>query len=156
MSILSLLRLLLLASLASSASAASPGAVTAALEPHLGQLTYVDFWASWCTPCAQSFPWLNELQARYAAQGLRVVGVGLDTEPAKGDRFLLRHPARFAIVRDPAGRLAEHFGVAGMPYSVLLDADGRVIHRHVGFKSAQISEYERAIQAALATPLPHP
>lgn len=156
MRIPSLPRVLLIASLAVPASAATPDPVMAALEPHRGQVTYVDFWASWCTPCAQSFPWLNELQARYAVQGLRVVGVGLDAEPAKGDRFLLRNPVRFAIVRDPAGRLAEHFGVAGMPYSVLLDADGRVIHRHVGFKSAQIAEYERAIQAALATPLPHP
>lgn len=128
---------------------AAPDAADA-LEPHRGTVTYVDFWASWCAPCAESFPWLNQMQARYGAQGLRIVGVGLDNAPVKGDRFLKMHPPGFAIVRDPEGRLAERYGVEGMPYSVLLDAQGRVIHRHVGFRADARAQYEHAIQAALA------
>lgn len=120
------------------------------LQAHRGALTYVDFWASWCTPCAESFPWLNAMHAKYAAQGLRVVGVGVDTQAAKAERFLQVHPAQFAIVRDPEGQLAEQFAVEGMPYSVLLDAEGKVIHRHAGFRAEDAAQYESAIQAALA------
>lgn len=115
-----------------------------------GTVTYVDFWAGWCAPCAESFPWLNRMQAKYGAQGLRVVGVGLDAETSKGDRFLKAHPPAFAIVRDPVGALAERYGVEGMPYSLLLDEQGRVIHRHVGYRSDETADYEKAIQAALA------
>lgn len=120
------------------------------LRPHRGAVTYVDFWASWCTPCAQSFPWLNAMQAKYGPRGLRVVGVGVDTDASKHDRFLQRHPAQFAIVRDPQGAVAEHYGVQGMPYSLLLDANGKVLHRHVGYRVDEANEYEQAIAAALA------
>jgi thiol-disulfide isomerase/thioredoxin len=143
-----LLAFLLTLCLAATARAASDA--TDLLEPYRGSVTYVDFWASWCAPCAESFPWLNTMQARYAQQGLRVVGVGVDTTAAKGDRFLKAHPAQFSLLRDPEGKLAEHFNAEGMPYSVLLDADGRVIHRHTGFRADETGEYEQAIQAALA------
>lgn len=132
--------------LASIASAAPP---PEALRPPAGGVTYVDFWASWCTPCAAAFPWLNEMQARYGHQGLRIVGVGVDAEPAKGDRFLEAHPAQFATTRDPQGQLAERYGVEGMPYAVLIDAQGRVLHRHTGFHPNDTASYERAIQQAL-------
>ncbi len=131
------------------AASAAPDA-SEMLKPYRGGVTYVDFWASWCTPCAESFPWLNTMHTRYAQQGLRIVGVGVDTTAAKGDRFLKAHPAQFSILRDPEGRLAEHFKAEGMPYSVLLDAEGRVIHRHTGYRAGEAAEYEKAIQAALA------
>lgn len=137
---------LLLTSAASLAMAAEPE-LPAAKD---GEITYVDFWASWCTPCAQSFPWLNQLQTKYGARGLRVIGVGVDTDEKKAARFLTAHPAQFTIVHDPAGRLAERFEVQGMPYSLILDADETVLHRHVGFEPGRIAEYEKSIEAALA------
>lgn len=131
---------------ATAASAVDP---SARLDPYRGHVTYVDFWASWCGPCAQSIPWLNGVQKRYAARGLRVVGIGLDEKTVNGDRFLGAHPADFSIVRDPAGALAEFYGVEGMPYSLLLDEQGRVIHRHTGFREGEIADYEKAIDQAL-------
>lgn len=130
----------------SSACAADP---TDVLGPLRGRVTYVDFWASWCAPCAQSFPWLNQMKARYESRGLRIVGVGLDADTRKGDRFLAVHPATFATLQDPEGKLAEHFGVEGMPYAVLIDQQGRVIHRHTGFRDDSADDYERTIREAL-------
>lgn len=141
---------------ASSASATPPVAGTPSLEAFAGHVTYVDFWASWCTPCAQSFPWLNTIQSRYGDRGLKVVGIGLDEDPTKGDRFLALHPASFATLRDPKGTLAERYGVAGMPYAVLLDEKGRVLHRHTGFRPEATEDYERAIEDALDSTGPHP
>ena len=118
------------------------------LAAYEGKLVYLDFWASWCGPCAQSFPWLNRMRDKYAAD-LVVVGVNVDTDAKAADAFLARHPARFDIVRDPAGTLPEHFRIEGMPSSVLLAPDGRVLHRHSGFRAGDTDEYEAAIRAAL-------
>jgi cytochrome c biogenesis protein CcmG, thiol:disulfide interchange protein DsbE len=142
---------LLLGSLAASGAALAADAA-AALEALRGRVTYVDFWASWCTPCAQSFPWLNRMQDKFADKGLRIVGVGLDEQLSRAQRFLQAHPANFSIIQDPDGLLAERFGVEGMPYAVLLDAEGRILHRHVGFRPAQQADYESVIESALAQP----
>lgn len=136
--------------LASAASGASPTGAPEALKAYRGFVTYVDFWASWCAPCAESFPWLNAMHAKYAKQGLRIVGVGLDSQAIKSERFLKAHPAQFPILADPEGKLAEHFAVEGMPYAVILDADGKVLHRHSGYRAADATEYEQAIKTALS------
>lgn len=113
------------------------------------RLTYVDFWASWCGPCRQSFPFMNELQARYGAQGLRVVAVNLDSQGADARRFLSQVPAQFEVLLDPAGESARQFAVRGMPSSALLGADGRVLQWHQGFKPEDRSAIEQAIRSAL-------
>lgn len=142
------MRLIAAAFLALFAAAAPAADLPAPLAPWAGKVVYVDFWASWCGPCAESFPWLNQLQAKYP--GLAVVGVNLDAEPAAADAFLKKHPAAFAIVRDPQGALPERYRVDGMPSSVILGPDGRVLHQHSGFRKSQIPQYEAAIRAALA------
>src|SRR5262249_22645785 len=64
-----------------------PGAdASVRLRDLRGKVVYVDFWASWCGPCKQSFPWLNEMQARYRAQGLEVVGINVDTRRPDADK----------------------------------------------------------------------
>lgn len=127
------------------ASAAPPPA----LEPVEGQVVWVDFWASWCVPCRRSFPWLNEMQRKYGAAGLQIIGVNLDKERALADAFLAEIPAEFALRFDPAGALAKQFGVQAMPSSFLIDRDGNVLATHFGFKTAETADYEQAIEAAL-------
>src|SRR5690349_18377978 len=143
-----LIAAVLLALAALSARAADP--LPPALSPYAGKVVYLDFWASWCGPCAQSFPWLNQMQDKYG-KDLTIVGVNVDTEAGAADKFLKRHPARFDIVRDPKGTLPELYKIQGMPSSLLIDASGRVIHQHSGFRTADVAEYEAAIKAALAT-----
>jgi thiol-disulfide isomerase/thioredoxin len=114
-----------------------------------GKLIWVDFWASWCAPCRRSFPWLNQMQARYAAQGLQVIGVNLDEQRGAADAFLKEVPARFTLKFDPAGKLALKFNVQAMPSSFLLDASGNVLASHAGFKLAESAAYESDIKKAL-------
>ena len=65
-----------------------------------GELVYLDFWASWCGPCKQSFPWMNAMHARYSAQGLRVFAINVDQKPADAARFYRRwKPARCRVRR---------------------------------------------------------
>lgn len=114
-----------------------------------GKLVYVDFWASWCGPCRQSFPWLNEMQAKYGARGFQVVGVNLDARNEDARKFLAENPARFQVAFDPAGTTPRAYGIKGMPSSVLLGPDGKVVLQHAGFKEADRAELEKAIVAGL-------
>lgn len=135
-----------LLSIASVARAAPP----AALEPVEGRVVWVDFWASWCVPCRRSFPWLNVMQHKYSAEGLQIIAVNLDKERSLADAFLAEVPAQFSLRFDPAGDLAKQFAVQAMPSSFLLDADGNVLERHFGFRTADTADYERGIREALA------
>jgi len=118
-----------------------------------GQLVYVDFWASWCVPCRRSFPWMNELHARYAERGLHIVAINLDQDREAAAAFLAATEPRFTIAWDPAGDSAERFGVIGMPSSWLIDADGRIVDNHVGFRARDREALEARIVAALPPPL---
>lgn len=120
------------------------------LEAYRGQIVWVDFWASWCTPCRRSFPWLNEIMTKYADRGLVVVGVNVDAERALADQFLREVPARFPIVYDPDGTLAMQYEVLGMPSSFLIGRDGEVISSHIGFRREERGNYEASIVEALS------
>src|SRR5689334_21183120 len=58
------------------------------LSPLRGRVVYLDFWASWCAPCRQSFPWMESMQQTYAAQGLSVLAINVDHDRADAERFL--------------------------------------------------------------------
>jgi thiol-disulfide isomerase/thioredoxin len=122
----------------------------AELAPIKGKVVWVDFWASWCAPCRRSFPWLNSMQRKYGGRGLQIIAVNVDKDRKLADQFLDETPADFALRYDPAGKLAEHFKVEAMPSSFLLDASGKMIASHVGFRLAKTADYERDIEDALA------
>jgi cytochrome c biogenesis protein CcmG/thiol:disulfide interchange protein DsbE len=114
-----------------------------------GKLVYLDFWASWCGPCKKSFPWMNEMQKKYGAQGLQVVAVNLDAKRADALAFLSSQPAAFTIGFDSAAGVARSYGVKGMPSSVLIGPDGHVIALHEGFNDSDKAELESRISANL-------
>jgi peroxiredoxin len=115
-----------------------------------GKVVYVDFWASWCAPCKQSFPWMNEMQAKYGARGLQIVGVTVDRKREDAEKFLSSTPAKFMVAFDTTGKVAEAYRPKGMPTSYLIGPDGVVRAVHVGFKDADKAALEREIEAALA------
>ncbi|MEY2685826.1 MAG: hypothetical protein RL375_24 [Pseudomonadota bacterium] len=119
-----------------------------------GKLVYLDFWASWCGPCRHSFPWMNEMQTRYGTRGLQVLAVNLDARREDADRFLADVPARFPIAFDARGDTAKLYAIKGMPSSVLIGPDGRVLAQHSGFRDAHRAELEASILAALPTKSP--
>jgi thiol-disulfide isomerase/thioredoxin len=114
-----------------------------------GKYVYVDFWASWCGPCRQSFPWLNEMQAKYGAQGLTVVGINVDTKREDALAFLKEVPANFRLAFDPSGTSPKAYKIKGMPSSILVGPDGKVIFHHAGFRPENRAELEEKIRKAL-------
>jgi cytochrome c biogenesis protein CcmG, thiol:disulfide interchange protein DsbE len=119
------------------------------LSDYKGKAVYLDFWASWCGPCKQSFPWMNEMQAKYAAQGFAVVGINVDAKQADATSFLQQTPAKFDVAFDAKGTAPRSYGIKGMPSSVLIGADGKVLAVHAGFKDEERTALEDAIKAAL-------
>ena len=119
------------------------------LSDYRGKVIVVDFWASWCVPCRRSFPWLNAMNDKYANDGLVIVGVNLDQDPASAAEFLQEYPARFQIRYDASGTLAREFNVQAMPSSFVIDRDGEIVAHHLGFKVRRQDDYEAAIVAAL-------
>jgi peroxiredoxin len=121
------------------------------LSQYRGKVVLMDFWASWCAPCRQSFPWLNAMQSRYADRGLVVIGVNVDSTQAEAAKFLRDVPASFHIVYDPQGSLASQYDVPGMPSSFLIGRDGTIVARHVGFRDAARAEREDELLKLLAS-----
>lgn len=128
----------------------STGAADLNLSAYRGKVVYVDFWASWCGPCKQSFPWLDRLAREYASQNFVVIGVNVDKDREHAERFLSDTPADFSIVYDPNGELATAYKVAGMPGGVLIDRAGHVRFQHAGFSEKQKGIYEEQVQSLLA------
>ena len=143
-------------SAASVAAAGAPPPQAAPRWPLLdalhGKVVLVDFWASWCGPCLQSFPWMNDLHARHGGDGLVIVAVNLDQERGLADAFLKKIPPQFRVEYDAAGSLAQQFGVEAMPTSFLIDRAGRVRVRHAGFREKHREDREQQIVQLLKEP----
>lgn len=124
---------------------AVPGFTAADLAK--GEVTVVNFWASWCGPCVQEHPLLVDLAKE---PGLKLVGVNYKDEPENGRRFLGRYGNPFAALGvDPKGRGAIEWGVYGMPETFVVDGQGRIAYKHVGPLTAQ-SIAEKVLPAVRA------
>ncbi|MBD3669985.1 MAG: TlpA family protein disulfide reductase, partial [Gammaproteobacteria bacterium] len=84
------------------------------LSSYRGKVVYLDFWASWCAPCRESFPWMREMQSRYYKQGLRVIAINLDKDPDQVREFLREYKVNFPIALDPKGSVATNSGLRAM------------------------------------------
>ena len=105
------------------------------LADHRGHRVLLNFWASWCGPCLDELPALDRAQAKFGDQGPIVLGIAMD-EPVRVRAFLADHPLHFPILlgrmEPPSTSLLWGDGGEVLPYSVLVDADGRVIATHRG------------------------
>jgi len=119
------------------------------LDKLRGSVVYVDFWASWCSPCKRSFPWMNEMTRKYGPKGLTIVAINVDKKREDAEKFLRLAPAEFTVVYDPAGKVPAAWQVRAMPSSYLVDASGKVVLVESGFKDERKDEVEERIRAAL-------
>lgn len=114
-----------------------------------GKVVYVDFWASWCTPCLKSFPWMAQMHVEHADDGLVILAINLDRDSTAADRFLDKHPVPFRVVRDPEGELAGAFDVQAMPTAFVFDREGKLAFRHEGFRDSESGETQEKVSALL-------
>jgi peroxiredoxin len=93
-----------------------------------GKVLILNFWATWCAPCVQEIPSLNEFQKEFAKDGVVVVAVSIDKNPQKYRNFLDHVRVSFGTARDPAANLSAEYGTFQIPESYIIK-DGRVMRK---------------------------
>ncbi len=126
------------------------------MNQYRGKVLFVDFWASWCTSCMKSFPFLNSLDSELRDDGLQIVGINLDEDRESAKEFLVRRPANFTLAADATGQCPRDFGVVAMPSSFIVDREGRIRHVLVGFRAGETGEIRRMVEELLAEESPAP
>ncbi len=113
---------------------------TIRLADYAGKVTLVNFWASWCDPCRAEFPHMAELYREFERKDFEIAGISDDVDRGKLLGFVREFRPPFPILVG-AGHMKQLYHYRGLPYSVLLDARGRVIERIFGFGGA--AEFQR-------------
>ncbi|EWH05592.1 thiol:disulfide interchange protein DsbE [Pseudoalteromonas lipolytica SCSIO 04301] len=135
---------------ASTTVSPSQQQLAALLSQNKGKVVLLDFWASWCSPCRRSFPWLIEMQNTYREQGLTVIAVNIDVERADAEKFLTDFAVNFNIIYDPDAVIGRQYQLKGMPSSFLIDKEGIVRYQHTGFVIDKLDQYEQHIKTLIA------
>jgi peroxiredoxin len=121
------------------------------LDSYRGRVLFVNFWATWCTPCREEAPALQRLHARLQADGFAVLGVSIDEPDAeeKVRSFVQQLGLTFPILLDADQRVYRAYQAYGVPETFLVDRGGRVVERFIGPKNWDDPRYERAIRHLL-------
>lgn len=122
-----------------------------ALGQMRGKPVLLNVWATWCHPCRQEIPALEQLHQAYGPRGLQVIGVSIDQgDQEQGIReFMQEFGASYPVWLDPDGEVATVFSTVGVPNTFLIGPDGQVLWKHVGPVKADDAELRRLIEASL-------
>jgi peroxiredoxin len=143
-----------IASLVGASNSAAPGFTlpsragdTVSLDKLKGQVVMLNFWASWCGPCRQEMPLLEQMSKRYSSLGFTLVGVNVDTDSKDAEAWLAKTPVSFPILFDRESKVSKLYSVQAMPSTIFIDRKGNVRAMHRGYKPGDESEYLNQIRA---------
>ena len=122
------------------------------LADYHGQVVLLDFWATWCVPCAQSLPHYNELQRELGKDGFVVLAVSIDEERKGVAEHLTKLAPDVTLLYDTEHKAAKTLDLPGMPTSFLIGRNGKPVKRFVGFRKKETKVLREAIEVALAPP----
>ena len=113
-----------------------------------GQPVVVNFWGTWCAPCKVEIPWLVELDQTYSSQGLKVVGIAMESgSPEEISKFAQEHGMKYRVVLGDSGTANEYGGVRFMPQSFFIGKDGRIAKETTGLTDKK--DLEEGMKALL-------
>jgi cytochrome c biogenesis protein CcmG/thiol:disulfide interchange protein DsbE len=104
----------------------------ARLSDFRGKVVLVNFWASWCPPCVDEAPGLNQLQQRIALKGGTILGISEDADQSAVDAFLKTYNVNFPTFRDPSTKIKLSYGTTLIPDTYVIRRDGRFDRKLVG------------------------
>jgi peroxiredoxin len=117
-----------------------------ALSQYKGQVIMVNFWATWCGPCQQEMPLLDQMYKKYKPAGFTLIGVNVDKESPAVKELLARKPVSFPVLLDPANQVSKAYHVDEMPSSVIIDRKGEIRYIHRGYRPGDENEYQDRIR----------
>jgi len=107
-----------------------------------GHVTILNFWATWCPPCRSEVPALQAAYQQYQSRGVALIGIDLKEDAATIQQFVAPYGVTYPIVRDENGGVSAQYQVAGIPTTIIIDANGVIRARHIGpITEAQLAEY---------------
>ena len=116
-----------------------------------GKPVLLNVWATWCLPCKEEIPYLEQLHGKHAGQGLQIIGVSIDArgDESKIDEFAREFGMTYPIWRDPEERVNARFLAIGVPSTYLIDRDGILRWKHLGTLRASSPGFAEALDAVL-------
>ncbi len=113
-----------------------------------GKVLVLNFWASWCVPCVEEIPSLNEMQKRFASSGLVVVAVSIDKNQQRYRAFLDRIHVAFQTSWDPKAGLSSRYGTFQIPESYIIK-NGRVMRKYANAEDWLSDDMTRYLRSLL-------
>lgn len=119
------------------------------LSEYRGDVVMINFWATWCGPCRQEMPLLDELYARYERVGFNLLGVNIDDDSSRAMRMVEELGVRFPVLFDERKEVSKLYNVEAMPATILVDRAGNIRFVHHGYKPGDEEKYLDLIRALL-------
>jgi peroxiredoxin len=119
------------------------------LSEYRGDVVMVNFWATWCGPCRQEMPLLDELYSRYERVGFSLLGVNIDDDSRKAMNMVSELGVSFPVLFDARKEVSKLYKVEAMPVTVLIDREGTVRYVHHGYKPGYEDKYLDQIRSLL-------
>lgn len=119
------------------------------LSEYRGDVVMINFWATWCGPCRQEMPLLDELYARYSRVGFSLLGVNIDDDSRRAMQMVEELGVRFPILFDERKEVSKLYKVDAMPVTILLDREGNIRYVHHGYQPGVEDKYLDQIRSLL-------
>ena len=119
------------------------------LSEYRGDVVMINFWATWCGPCRQEMPLLDELYTRYQRVGFNLLGVNIDDDSRRAMKMIDELGVNFPVLFDARKEVSKLYEVEAMPVTVLVDREGTVRHVHHGYKPGYEEKYLDQIRSLL-------
>jgi peroxiredoxin len=119
------------------------------LSEFRGDVVMVNFWATWCGPCRQEMPLLDELYSRYQRVGFNLLGVNIDDDSRRAMQMVEELGVNFPVLFDARKEVSKLYEVEAMPVTVIIDRQGTVRYVHHGYKPGYEDKYLDQIRSLL-------
>jgi peroxiredoxin len=116
------------------------------LSEYRGDVVMINFWASWCAPCRQEMPLLEDLYEKYSDLGFTLLGVNVEEDSSKADELLKDVRVSFPILFDNKNEVTKMYNVVAMPTTVIVDRDGNMRYLHRGYLPGYEEEYKKQVK----------
>lgn len=116
-----------------------------------GKVVMIEYWATWCPPCRESIPEMEELYKKYKDKGFVILGISMDKGKdihAEISSFLKEYSVTYPVLMDDS-KVSVQYGVVSLPTSFIINRDGRIVNKRIGFIPGSSEELSREIEALL-------
>jgi peroxiredoxin len=116
------------------------------LSEFRGDVVMINFWATWCGPCRQEMPILNDLYLKYRDKGFTLLGVNVEKNNSKAANMIRDLRVVYPVLFDQQSEVSKLYKVDDMPSTILVDRDGKIRYLHNGYVSGTEDQYVREVR----------